>query len=120
MPHPSMNTGQYIYPAESSTSQIIMPEVPSTSEQEHSASTLALISLTQDITALLSLSVEATASLVHDWFRSSLSTIGLGTPHSPRQVKTAIKGQGRGETGRGLAVVVIGAAERTSIFIHIN
>jgi hypothetical protein len=82
-----------------------------------SASTLALLSITQDLTALISLSVEATASLVHDWFRSSLLSIGLSrgqlVHHAGVQPQAQKASQGRGESGRGLAVVVVGAAECT-------
>lgn len=74
--------------------------------------TQALIALTQDVSALLSLSIEATASLVHDWFRSSLCRIGFGTTAPP--LRTRDQKYGKGEIGRGLAVVVIGAAERMS------
>lgn len=88
-----------------------------------SPSTLALLSIAQDITALVSLSVEATASLVHDWFRSSLLTIGIGRGQVVRYVPPAAKTykarQGRGESGRGLAVVVIGAVERESFHTNI-
>ena len=77
----------------------------------YSDSTLALLSLTQDITALISLSVEATASLVHDWFRSTLGIVGLGqvVPYvSPRTAELAAL---RSPGGNGMAVVVVGAGE---------
>lgn len=75
-----------------------------------SPSTLALLSLTQDITALISLSVEATTSVVHDWFKSALGLVGAGdvVRYQPRG---AVKTRAGGEAGRGLAVVVVGANE---------
>jgi hypothetical protein len=77
-----------------------------------SASTLALLSLTRDITALISLSVEATASLVHDWFRSTLLNIGLSRGQVVRYVPLPTsQPYSRSESGRGLAIVVLGAAE---------
>lgn len=72
--------------------------------------TQALIALTQDVSALLSLSIEATASIVHDWLRASLCRIGLGTRAPP--LRSRDQKYGKGEVGRGLAVVVVGAAER--------
>jgi hypothetical protein len=82
----------------------------SDSSTPHSPSTLALLSLTQDITALISLSVEATASLVHDWFKSALGMVGAGdvVRYQPRG---ETRGKAGGEAGRGLAVVVVGANE---------
>jgi hypothetical protein len=53
------------------------------------------------VTALVSLSIETAASLVNDYARTALGTIGLGERTSSR-----------GNTGSGLAVVVVGAAER--------
>lgn len=69
------------------------------------------VSLSQDIAALLSLSIEATASLVHDVYRRALSTIGLEQSVTHRE---SSKGRVGGEAGRGLAVVVLGATERES------
>jgi hypothetical protein len=79
-----------------------------------SPSTLALLSLTQDITALISLSIEATTSLVHDLFKSALGIVGGGevVRYQPRGEKKL-----GGEAGRGLAVVVVGANEGMSIFL---
>lgn len=78
-----------------------------------SPSTLALLSLTQDITALISLSLEATASVVHDWFRSALGMVGAGdvVQYRPRP---EVRKRSVGEAGRGLAVVVVGANEGKS------
>ncbi|WVQ78838.1 hypothetical protein IAT38_000929 [Cryptococcus sp. DSM 104549] len=92
--------------------------VPSSAPQSQlSPSTTALLALTQDISALLSLSFEATASTVHDWFRSGLGTIGIG------EVVPAESGEyrGKGESGRGLAVVIVGASEATgqSLTLHL-
>lgn len=80
----------------------------SSSETSLSPSTLALLSLTQDITALISLSIEATTSLVHDLFKSALGIVGGGevVRYQPRGEKKV-----GGEAGRGLAVVVVGASE---------
>lgn len=94
--------------ASSSTSQLVPLTTPS-------ASTLALLSLTQDITALISLSVEATASLLHDWLRSSLASVGLARVQAGRHVSLSRRmGKSKvwGEAGQGLAVVVVGASER--------
>lgn len=83
------------------------PPLTPTPILNHSPSTLALLSLSQDITALISLSLEATASLAHDWYRSTLGFVGLGrlAPFQPE--RSLVKG----ETGRGLAIVVLGAHE---------
>jgi hypothetical protein len=80
-----------------------------------SPSTLALLSLTQDITALISLSIEATTSLVHDLFKSALGIVGGGevVRYQPRGEKKL-----GGEAGRGLAVVVVGANEGMSIHLR--
>ncbi|KAK8861659.1 hypothetical protein IAR55_002482 [Kwoniella newhampshirensis] len=91
---------------------------PSTSSRL-SPSTTALLALTQDITALISLSVEATASIIHDWFRSTLGVVGVGDV-----VATNSRGghaRARAESGRGLAVVVVGASEATgqSLTLHL-
>lgn len=88
------------------------PTSPNPQESPLSPSTLALLSLTQDITALISLSVEATTSLVHHWFRSALGLVGGGevVPYQPRGESRSKPG---GEAGRGLAVVVVGANEGT-------
>lgn len=77
--------------------------------QSSSPSTVALLSLTQDIAALISLSVESTASLLHDWLRTVVGTLGVGgmVNYSPPVAKSTI----RGESGRGAAVVVLGASE---------
>lgn len=86
------------------------PVSSGSSTPPHSPSTLALLSLTQDITALISLSVEATASLVHDWVKSALGMVGAGevVRYQPRgEAKSRVGG----ESGRGLAVVVVGANE---------
>lgn len=74
-------------------------------QQQHASSSSALLSLSQDIAALVSLSFEATASLVNDYAHSALSTIGLG-----QRVTTVSRGGSGG--GAGLAVVVVGAADR--------
>jgi hypothetical protein len=88
------------------------PESP-TPESTLSPSTLALLSLTQDVTALISLSIEATTSLVHDWFKSAIGLVGGGevVRYQPRGESRSKPG---GEAGRGLAVVVVGANEGKS------
>lgn len=93
--------------ADMTSSPTSLPPTPSTS----SAFTLALLSLTQDITALISLSLEATASLVHDWFRGTLGTVGLGelVPHSSKPIVEPDHVRLHG--GHGSAVVVVGASE---------
>ena len=73
-----------------------------------SATTQSLIALSQDITALLSLSIETTASMMHDMYRKALGTVGLGEVVSHRP--TTQPGSS-GEAGRGLAVVVLGSGE---------
>ncbi|GMK59874.1 hypothetical protein CspeluHIS016_0900910 [Cutaneotrichosporon spelunceum] len=67
----------------------------------HRSSASALLSLSQDVTALVSLSIESAASLVNDYARSALSTIGLVEYSAVRP----------GAAGSGLAVVVVGAAD---------
>jgi hypothetical protein len=71
------------------------------------SSSSALLSLSQDITALLSLSIEAGASLVNDYVRAALGTIGAGelVRHHP------VRRPGANDSGAGLAVVVVGAAD---------
>lgn len=69
----------------------------------HRSSSTALLSLSQDVTALVSLSIEAAASLVNDYTRIALSTFGLGQRSVIRP----------GSAGPGLAVVVVGAADCT-------
>jgi hypothetical protein len=88
------------------------PASSSSTESSLSPSTLALLSLTQDITALISISIEATTSLVHDLFKSALGVVGGGeiVRYQPRGEKRKVGG----EAGRGLAVVVVGANEGTS------
>lgn len=68
----------------------------------HRSSSSALLSLSQDVTALVSLSLETAASLVNDYARAALGTIGLGERAVTRL----------GSAGPGLAVVVVGAADR--------
>ena len=89
----------------------------SSAESSLSPSTLALLSLTQDITALISLSIEATTSLVHDLFKSALGIVGGGevVRYQPRGEKKV-----GGEAGRGLAVVVVGANECTWICFRLT
>ena len=88
------------------------PASSTSSESSLSPSTLALLSLTQDITALISLSIEATTSLVHDLFKSALGVVSGGevVRYQPRGDKKV-----GGEAGRGLAVVVVGANEGSFI-----
>jgi hypothetical protein len=50
---------------------------------------------------------------VHDWLRASLCRIGIGNSVPPTRRRD--QKYGKGEVGRGLAVVVIGAAERESL-----
>ena len=69
-----------------------------------------LISLSQDITALVSLSIEATASLAHDMYQQLLARLGLGRAVVVRS-NDNLKSQIKSEAGRGLAVVVVGASE---------
>ncbi|KAL1410722.1 hypothetical protein Q8F55_001664 [Vanrija albida] len=71
------------------------------------SSSSALISLTQDITALLSLSLEAGASLVNDQVRAALGLVGIGSRVKAVPPRRAL------ESGSGLAVVVVGAADPT-------
>ncbi|BEJ16892.1 hypothetical protein CspHIS471_0602930 [Cutaneotrichosporon sp. HIS471] len=67
----------------------------------HRSSASALLSLSQDVTALVSLSIESAASIVNDYGRTALSTIGLVERSASRPVAA----------GSGLAVVVVGAAD---------
>ncbi|BEI86054.1 hypothetical protein CcaverHIS002_0603410 [Cutaneotrichosporon cavernicola] len=67
----------------------------------HRSSASALLSLSQDVTALVSLSIESAASLVNDYGRTALSTIGLVERSASRPIAA----------GSGLAVVVVGAAD---------
>jgi len=78
-----------------------------------SATTQSLIALSQDITALLSLSIETTASIVYDAYRKAIGAIGLGEVVAQRA--TNCTGPG-GEASRGLAVVVVGAGEGVSAY----
>ena len=87
------------------------PRTPPATVSSPSASSLALLSLTQDITALISLSLEATASLVHDWFRSTLDTIGLGEVVAYTGQRKSEPAITSAEGNPGLAVVVVGAGE---------
>lgn len=61
--------------------------------------------MSQDITALVSLSFEATFSLVNDYVRAALGTVGVG------QYVRADPTRSSTDTGSGLAVVVVGAAD---------
>jgi hypothetical protein len=82
------------------------------SAQTPSSSTTALIALTQDITALISISLEATASLVHDWFRSSLGVVGMARTSGSAGRSSGIHKLGeKGDALGGMAVVVVGASE---------
>lgn len=74
----------------------------------------ALLSLSQDITALVSLSFEATFSLVNDYVRAALGTVGVG--HYMRVDPT----RSSTDTGSGLAVVVVGAADRKCCVIQLT
>lgn len=78
-----------------------------------SATTQSLIALSQDITALLSLSIETTASIVHDAYRKAIGAIGLGEVVAQRSTNCTRPG---GEASRGLAVVVVGAGEGVSAY----
>ncbi|OXC65275.1 hypothetical protein AYX13_05647 [Cryptococcus neoformans] len=83
-----------------------------------SFSSAALQILTQDVSSLLSLSLETTASVLHDWFRSSLGIVGFGGDFTPRDRH---KPYTEGESGSGLAVVIVGAGEATgqSLTLHL-
>ncbi|OWT35603.1 hypothetical protein C362_06793 [Cryptococcus neoformans Bt1] len=83
-----------------------------------SFSSAALQILTQDVSSLLSLSLETTASVLHDWFRSSLGIVGFGSDFTPRDRH---KPYTEGESGSGLAVVIVGAGEATgqSLTLHL-
>ena len=87
------------------------PRSPQRSPPPALPSSLAFLSLSQDITALISLSLEATASLVHDWFRTTLSTAGLGDLVPSRRDEPVERAKLQGGGGRGMAVVVVGANE---------
>jgi hypothetical protein len=62
-----------------------------------------------DITALVSLSLETTASIVHDWLRLGLSA--FGGKDDLTSIHFRPKSKIKDETGRGLAVVIVGASE---------
>lgn len=81
---------------------------PQEDEDCPSFSSTALQILTQDVSSLLSLSLETTASVLHDWFRSSLGMVGFGGDFAPRDRQ---KPDSEEESGRGLAVVIVGAGE---------
>lgn len=89
------------------SSTLAVPHPQSISPSDPTATFLAL---TQDITALISISLEATASLVHDWFRSTLGLVGLArVAHVPSRVGGPASDK-MGD-GKGMAVVVVGASE---------
>ncbi|KAK4690033.1 hypothetical protein P7C73_g34, partial [Tremellales sp. Uapishka_1] len=90
---------------------LALPSLPSPN-----SSTMALLSISQDIAAVLSLTIEASLSLVHGCYRSVLGTMGLGGLRA--EIK---RGKGRCEDGRGLGVVVVGAGEATgqSLTLHL-
>ena len=73
------------------------------------STTRNLIGLSQDIAALLSLSIESGASLLHDVYRRTMGTIGLG---DVMQFEPVSRAGAVGQGGKGLAVVVVGASER--------
>ncbi|WVF65871.1 hypothetical protein IAT40_000608 [Kwoniella sp. CBS 6097] len=76
----------------------------------------ALIALSQDISALLALSYETAASTLHDKYHASLGFWGLGEWIRDRRDRTR-----KWESGRGYAVVVVGANEPTgqSLTLHL-
>ncbi|KIR31943.1 hypothetical protein I352_05571 [Cryptococcus deuterogattii MMRL2647] len=92
--------------------------LPPEDEDYLSFSSTALQILTQDVSSLLSLSLETTASVLHDWFRSSLGVVGFGGEFAPRDRQ---KTYTEGESGRNLAVVIVGAGEATgqSLTLHL-
>ncbi|KAE8540617.1 hypothetical protein D1P53_002980 [Cryptococcus gattii VGV] len=92
--------------------------LPPEDEDCLSFSSTALQILTQDVSSLLSLSLETTASVLHDWFRSSLGIVGFGGEFAPRDRQ---KTYTEGESGRNLAVVIVGAGEATgqSLTLHL-
>jgi hypothetical protein len=71
--------------------------------------TAIALTLSQDITALVSLSLETTASIVHDWLRLGLSA--FGGKDDLTSIHFRPKSKIKDETGRGLAVVIVGASE---------
>lgn len=87
--------------------------LPPEDEDYLSFSSTALQILTQDVSSLLSLSLETTASVLHDWFRSSLGVVGFGGEFAPRDRQ---KTYTEGESGRNLAVVIVGAGEGKLFF----
>ncbi|ADV25146.1 Hypothetical Protein CGB_L0370C [Cryptococcus gattii WM276] len=93
--------------------------LPPEDEDCLSFSSTALQILTQDVSSLLSLSLETTASVLHDWFRSSLGVVGLGGEFAPPRDRQ--KTYAEGESGRNLAVVIVGAGEATgqSLTLHL-
>ncbi|KJE00117.1 hypothetical protein I311_06265 [Cryptococcus gattii NT-10] len=93
--------------------------LPPEDEDCLSFSSTALQILTQDVSSLLSLSLETTASVLHDWFRSSLGVVGLGGEFAPPRDRQ--KSYAEGESGRNLAVVIVGAGEATgqSLTLHL-
>ncbi|KIR51772.1 hypothetical protein I315_05720 [Cryptococcus gattii Ru294] len=93
--------------------------LPPEDEDCLSFSSTALQILTQDVSSLLSLSLETTASVLHDWFRSSLGVVGFGGEFAPPRDRQ--KTYTEGESGRNLAVVIVGAGEATgqSLTLHL-
>ncbi|OCF40069.1 hypothetical protein I317_06144 [Kwoniella heveanensis CBS 569] len=66
----------------------------------------AFLALSQEVSALITLSYETAASLVHDKYHASVGFWGLGEWVKERHDKAH-----EGESGRGYAVVVVGANE---------
>nr|ODN90324.1 hypothetical protein L204_05928 [Cryptococcus depauperatus CBS 7855] len=86
-----------------------MPEPANQDTSNHlSPSTVALLALAQDVSALLSLSYEVTASTIHDWWHTTLGKLGKGdaVPYGH-----GVNRSGGRESGKGLAVVIVGAGE---------
>ncbi|WVQ93504.1 hypothetical protein IAU59_000578 [Kwoniella sp. CBS 9459] len=91
---------------------MVLPSHPSSTRSQ------ALVALCQDISALLSLSYETAASIVHDKYHASIGFWGLGEWIRDRRDKIHI---GTKESGRGYAVVIVGADEPTgqSLTLHL-
>lgn len=75
---------------------------------ELSPALTAFLSLAQDISALVSLSIEAGLSTAHDWFRVALGYVALSTLASGSAL-TSVPEKAQHKEGR--AIVILGAAE---------
>lgn len=90
------------------------PDTSATDPPDASPTTLALLSISQDLAAILSITVEASTSYAYQWFRFASGLVGMTqiVPYGTSGHSAHVSDQN--DTGNGRAVVVVGGEEGMS------